>query len=140
MREHSTSWTESVGRSFLSLANLKFLLWPKSTARRLKKQSSKYANSETAKKLETEKARIMSDSQHTARLRKERQRSSDKLKKERASQAAVVDHAHQRWIKNLAINLASQQRSNDIKNSKLQKKMDSMDVDISNERKFNGDR
>ena len=121
-------------------------------------EAVEYANSETAKKLETEKARIMSDSQCTARLRKERQRSSDKLKKERAGQAAVVDHSHQRWIKNLAINLASQQRSNDIKNSKLQKqmnsmersndiktsklqkKMDSMDVKISNERKFNGDR
>ena len=78
----------------------------------------------------------MSGSQHTARLRKERQCSSDKLKKERAGQAAVVDHAHQRWIKNLAINLASQQRSDDIK---LQKKMNSMDVEVSDKRKFNGD-
>ena len=79
----------------------------------------------------------MSDGQYTVGLRKERQRSSDKLKKERTGQAAVADHAHQRCIKNLAINLASHQRSNDIKNSKLQKKMDRMEVEISNERKFN---
>jgi len=82
----------------------------------------------------------MSDGQHTVRLRKKRQCSSGKLKKERAGQAAVIDHAHQRWIKNLAINMASQQRSNDIKNSKLQTNIDRMYVEISNERKFNGDR
>ena len=58
----------------------------------------------------------MSDGQQTARLRKERQRSSNKLKKEQAGQTAVVDRAHQRWIKNIASNLASQQRPNDVEN------------------------
>ena len=103
MREHSTSWTESAGRSFLSLTNLKLLLWPRSTARRLKKLlASKYANSETAKKLDAEKARIMSDRQQTARLRKERQSSSNKLKREEAGQTTVID-----------------QQLNDVENSKL---------------------
>ena len=66
-------------------------------------EAAEYANSKTAKKLEAEKARIMSDDQQTVRLRKERQRSSNKLEKEQAGQAAVVGLAHQCWIENLAI-------------------------------------
>ena len=102
-------------------------------------EAVEYANNETAKKLEAEKARIMSDDQQTTRLRNERQRSSDKLKKERAGQAAVVDLAHQSWIKNLASNLASQQRLNDVKNSKLKQNIDCIEEEISDERKFNED-
>jgi hypothetical protein len=39
-----------------------------------------YANIETSKKLEAEKARIMADSRYATNLRKERQRFSNKLK------------------------------------------------------------
>ena len=87
-------------------------------------EAFKYTNSKTAKKVEAEKARIMSDDQKTVRLRKERQRPSDKLEKEQAGQAAVVGLAHQRWIKNLTTysNLASQQQLNGVENAKLQKR------------------
>ena len=54
----------------------------------------------------------MSDGQQIARLRKERQRSSNKLKREGAGQATVID-----------------QRSNDVENSKLQKRSESIITD-----------
>ena len=65
-------------------------------------EAVEYINNKTTKKLEAEKARIMQDDQQTARPRKERQPSSDKLDKEHAGQATVIDLARQRWIKNLA--------------------------------------
>ena len=74
--------------------NLKLLLWPKSTARRLKKLPTVSTVRLLRSYVEAEKARIVSGGQQTTRLRKERQRSSDKLKKERPGQTAVVDHAH----------------------------------------------
>ena len=82
------------------------------------------ADTETNKKLEAEKARILADSQYSNNLRKERQRSSVKLKKELAGQAAVLEHSHQRWIDNLARNLASQQRLHANKKTTLHKKVD----------------
>ena len=96
-----------------------------------------YADKETNKKLEAEKAKILADSQYSTNLKKERQRHFDKLKKERKVQASMKDQAHQRWINNLARNLSSQQRLHDLQNERLQKKVDHMKMEIKNERKFN---
>ena len=56
-----------------------------------------YANNKTAEKLETEKARTISDGQQTPNLlRKEKLGSSNNPKKERAGQTAMTDLDHQR--------------------------------------------
>ena len=52
------------------------------------------ANKETTNKLETEKVMLMAGKEYSTNLRKERQRSSDKLKKE--GQKAVNEDSHKR--------------------------------------------
>ena len=61
------------------------------------------ADEETNKNLETEKLRLISEKEYSTILRAERQRSSVKLKKERASQKAVNEYSHKRWMQNLKV-------------------------------------
>ena len=68
------------------------------------------ADEETNKNLETDKLRLISEKEYSTNLRTERQRSSGKLKKERASQKSVNEYSHKRWMQNLASNLAKQKK------------------------------
>ena len=94
------------------------------------------SHAETNKKLDADRARLLLERDYTTNLRKERQRSSEKLKKEREGQRDVASHSHTRWIKKLARNLATQKKEHNKENGKLQKKLDMMEVDINDERKF----
>ena len=62
------------------------------------------ANEETNKNLEAEKLCLIYEKEYSTNLRTERQRSSGKLKKERASQKYVNEYSHKRWMQNLASN------------------------------------
>ena len=61
------------------------------------------ADEETNKNLETEKLRLISEKEYSTNLRTERQRSSGKIKKERAIQKAVNEYSHKRWMQNLKV-------------------------------------
>ena len=73
----------------------------------------------------------MADSRYATNLRKERQRFSNKLKKEQADHATAVNDLHRRWIEKLARNLSHQQQLHGVENATLQKKFDRMEVEIS---------
>ena len=96
-------------------------------------EAFEFADKETSKKLEAEKARILADSQYSNNLRKERQRSSVNLKKRLADQADVIKQSHQRWIDNMVRNLASEKRLH-ARNLASQQRLHA------NDNKFNQDR
>ena len=85
--------------------------------------ASEYANIQTTKKLEAEKARIMADSRYATNLRKERHLIRNKLKKEQADHATAVDNSHRRWIENLACNLSRQQQLDGVENTNCRRKL-----------------
>ena len=98
------------------------------------------ADEETNKNLETDKLRLISEKEYSTNLRTERQRSSGKLKKERASQKAVNEYSHKRWMQNLASNLAKQKKEHQKEGTKLQNKLDRKDGEINDERQKNQER
>ena len=98
------------------------------------------ADSETNKLVEVEKCRLLALHEYSIKFRRERQHSSDQLKKERDDQKAVSNGSHQRWILNLASDLANQKKDHESITSKLQKKLDRKDLEIENNRQINSDR
>ena len=98
------------------------------------------ADQETNKNLETDKLRLISEKEYSTNMRKERQRSCRKLKKELSSQKTVNEYSHKRWMHNLACNLAKQKKEHQIEGTKLQKKLDSKDEEINDERRKNQER
>ena len=77
-------------------------------------------------------------------LEKECTKHNEKMDKERARQCAVVDHSHKQWIKTLARNLSTQRKSSkkDQKkeSEKMQNKLEVVEREIADERRFNQDR
>ena len=98
------------------------------------------ADKETNKKLQVEQLRLMSEKEYSTNLRKERQWSSNKLKKERDGQKIVNDHSHERWILNLARNLAKEKKEHQNVEKKLQKTLDNKEEEIKDQCRKNKER
>ena len=77
-------------------------------------------------------------------LAKERTKHNEKMDKERAGQCSIVANSHKQWIKTLALNLSTQRKASekDQKNEseKMQKKLEVVEREIIDERRFNQDR
>ena len=102
------------------------------------------ANTETEKKLEAESCRILADREHMKSLVKERTKHNEKMIKECARKRAVVAHSHKQWIKTLGCNLYNQNKASDKEqkkeSEKMQNKLEVVESEINDERKFNQDR
>ena len=98
------------------------------------------ADEETNKKLEAEKLRLISEKYYSTNLRTERQRSSGKIKKKRASQKTINEYSHKRWMQNLASNLTKKNKEHQKEVTKLQKKFYRKDREINDERQKNQER
>ena len=66
------------------------------------------------------------------------------MDKERAGKCAVVAHSHKQWINTLARNLSTQRKVSDKyqkkESEKMQKKLEVVEREISDKRRFNQDR
>ena len=66
------------------------------------------------------------------------------MDKERAGQCAVVAHSHKQWIKTLARNLSNHRKASEKdqkkESEKMQKKLEVVEREITDERRFNQDR
>ena len=66
------------------------------------------------------------------------------MDKENAGQCAVVAYSHKKWIKNLARNLSTQKKASEKnqkkESEKMQSKLEVVEREISDERRFNQDR
>ena len=77
-------------------------------------------------------------------LEKERTNQNKKMDKERAGQCAVVSHPHKQWVKTLARNLSTQRKASEKdqkkESEKMKKKLEVVEREITDERRFNKDR
>ena len=102
------------------------------------------ANTETEKNLEAESFRIIADREHMKSLEKERTKHNGKMDKEREGKCDVVAHSHKQWIKTLARNLSTQRKASEKdqnkESEKMQKKLEVVECEITDEQRFNQDR
>ena len=77
-------------------------------------------------------------------LEKERTKHNEKMDKERAGKCAIIAHSQKQWIKTLARNLSTQRKASEKdqkkESEKIQNKLEVVEREITDERRFNKDR
>ena len=94
--------------------------------------------------MDAESCHILADREHMKILEKERTQHNGKINKERAGQCAVFANSHKKWIETLARNLSTQRKASEKdqkkESEKMHKKLEVVDLEMTDERRFNQDR